>query len=358
MPGLFDEFTLRGVTLRNRVGISPMCMYWSDDGRASDWHLVHLGSRAVGGAGLIIAEATAVVPEGRISPRDAGLWADAHVEPLARINAFITEYGSVPGIQLAHAGRKGSTAAPYLGQMDRSLDDDEGGFGIVAPSAVPFRDGGRVPHELTVVEIHALQDAFAAATRRAVDAGYKWLELHGAHGYLMNEFHSPLSNSRTDEYGGDFANRTRFTVETVRKVRAAWPDHLPMTIRLSVTDWAEGGWSTEESVELAKILKSEGVDLIDCSSGFVVPSVKYPIAPGWQVPLAEAVRRGADMPTAAVGMITEPAQADAIIREGRADLILLGRESLRDPYWPFHAAKALGQAERVKLPTPYDYAVH
>ena len=357
MPNLFDPFTLRGVTLKNRIGVSPMCQYWSEDGMASDWHLVHLGSRAIGGAGLIIAEATAVEPSGRITPQDAGLWNDAQIEPLARINRFIEKYDSVPGIQLAHAGRKASTDQPWKRTRDKPLTADQGGWMRVAPSAVPFRPGDVAPEELSFLAIRDIQQHFREAAKRALIAGYKWLEFHGAHGYLAHSFHSPLSNKRTDQYGGSFENRTRFTLETVKILRETWPDHLPLSVRLSVTDWVEGGWTTEESVELAKLLKKEGVDLLDCSSGYGVPGVKYPTAPGWQVPLSDAVRKGAEMPTAAVGMIADPAAADAIISAGKADIVLLATEMLRDPYWPFHAAVALKKAGAVHLPPPYDYVV-
>ena len=357
MAGLFDPITFRSVTLRNRIGVSPMCQYWSEDGTASDWHLVHLGSRAVGGAGLIIAEATAVEPRGRITPQDAGLWKDEQIEPLARSTRFMTQYGATPGIQLAHAGRKASTDQPWKRTRDKPLTAEQGGWERVAPSPVPFRPGDSPPHELTFVEIREIQQAFHAATLRALEAGYQWLEFHGAHGYLAHSFHSPLSNKRTDQYGGSFENRTRFTLETVRVMRSAWPEKLPLSVRLSVTDWVDGGWTTEESVELAKLLKKEGVDLLDCSSGYGVPSVQYPVGPGWQVQLSETVRRGAEMPTAAVGMINDAAQANAIISEGRADIVLLASEMLRDPYWPFQAAVALKQFGAVHLPPPYDYVV-
>lgn len=360
MPHLFEEFTLRGVKLRNRVGVSPMCQYWSEDGMASDWHLVHLGARAVGGAALVIYEATAVEARGRITPGDAGIWSDAHIEPLARINRFIKQYGAVPGIQLAHAGRKASTAPPFAthGDHDRSLSDAEGGWEIVGPSPLPFRNGSRVPKELTQAEIKEIQQAFRAATLRATEAEYQWLELHAAHGYLAHSFHSPLSNHRQDEYGGSFENRIRFTMETVRAIREVWSEEYPLSVRLSCTDWVEGGWTLEESIELSKKLKTEGVDLIDCSSGFGVPGVRYPIEPDWQVPFAEAIRKQANIPTAAVGMITEPQQADRIIREGQADIVLLATEMLRDPYWPFHAARSLHPTQTIiQLPAPYDYVL-
>lgn len=359
MPHLFDEFKLRDVTLRNRIGVSPMCQYWSEEGMASVWHLVHLGSRAVGGAGLVIVEATAVEARGRITPQDLGIWSDKHIEPLARITQFVKEYGAVPGIQLAHAGRKASTAPPWLrGDHDTPVGNEEGGWDIVAPSALPFRDSSRVPRELTHDDIAEIQAAFRAATVRALDAGFEWLELHAAHGYLAHSFHSPLSNHRQDEYGGSFENRIRFTLETARIMRDVWPDSKPFTVRLSCTDWVDGGWTLEDSIELSKRLKSEGVDLIDCSSGFGVPGVKYPIGAGWQVPLSDAIRKEANIATAAVGMISEPKQADQIIRNGQADIVLLATEMLRDPYWPFHAARTLHPDRTVmNLPSPYNYVL-
>ena len=353
-PHLFSPFQLKDVILRNRIGVSPMCMYSSDDGVANDWHLVHLGSRAVGGAGLVICEATAVTPDGRITPQDAGLWTDAQIEPLARINRFITAHGSVPAIQLAHAGRKASTARPWDG--GGQLLEDRGGWQTVGPSALAFGDGERPPHALSREEIGAVVEAFRAGAARSLAAGYRWLELHGAHGYLAHEFLSPLSNQRDDEYGGTFENRIRFALEVTRAVRTAWPENLPLTWRISATDWVEGGWTPEDSVALARRLKEEGGDLMDCSSGANVPHVKIPTGPGYQVFLAEQVRRDAGIPTAAVGMINDARQADAIIREGKADLVLLAREELRDPYWPFHAARELGQADSLKTLVPPQYA--
>lgn len=338
---LFDPFTLRSITLRNRIGVSPMCMYSSADGVATDWHLVHLGARAAGGAGLVIAEATAVSPEGRITPGDAGIWADKHVEPLARINRFVKAQGAVPGVQLAHAGRKASAARPWEGGAH--LPDEGGGWPTVAPSAVAFGGSlGKVPHALTVEEIGRVQRDFVAAAKRALAAGYEWIELHGAHGYLVNQFLSPLSNRRDDLYGGSFENRIRFMVEIARAVRAVWPERLPLTARLSCTDWVDGGWTVDESVELSRRLKGDGVELIDCSSGGSVPHARVPVAPGYQVEFAERIRREADIATAAVGLITEPQQAEAIVRDGRADLVLLARELLRDPNWPLRAASELG----------------
>ncbi len=357
MTHLFSQLTLRGVTLRNRIGVSPMCQYWSREGMASDWHLVHLGARALGGAGLVIAEATAVEARGRITAQDLGIWTEEHVEPLARITRFLREYAAVPGIQLAHAGRKASTAPPWQRQgQDVAVADEEGGWEPVAPSALPFRPGSRKPRELSLGEIKQIQVAFARAAERAGRAGFEWLEFHAAHGYLAHSFLSPLANHRQDEYGGSFENRIRFTVETAQAIRGVWPEQYPLAVRLSCTDWVEGGWTLEESVELARRLKGEGVDLIDCSSGFVVPGVKYPQAPGWQVPLSATIRQQADIPTAAVGMIFEPRQAEQILAQGQADVVLLATEMLRDPFWPLHAAQALGEV--VTLPKPYDYVLH
>jgi 2,4-dienoyl-CoA reductase-like NADH-dependent reductase (Old Yellow Enzyme family) len=355
MAGLFDSLTIKSVTLRNRIGVSPMCQYSSDDGAATDWHLVHLGARSAGGAGLVIAEATAVSSEGRITPGDAGIWAEKHIEPLARINRFVKAHGAVAGIQLAHAGRKASAARPWEGGAH--LADAAGGWTPVAPSALAF--GGaldRVPHALTIDEIATVQACFVAATKRSLAAGYQWLELHSAHGYLSHEFLSPLSNRRTDRYGGSFENRIRFLLETTRAVREVWPENLPFTVRLSCTDWVDGGWTIDESVELSRRLKSEGVDLIDCSSGGSTNAAKIPASPGYQVPFAERIRREAGIATAAVGLITAAKQAEEIIANGRADLVLLARESLRDPNWPLHAARELGRKDAVKPPVQYERA--
>ncbi|MSU24561.1 MAG: NADH:flavin oxidoreductase/NADH oxidase [Opitutus sp.] len=340
MAHLFEPLTIKTITLRNRIGVSPMCMYSSVAGGASDWHLVHLGARAAGGAGLVIAEATAVSPEGRITPGDAGRWADQHVEPLARINRFVKAQGAVPGIQLAHAGRKASAARPWEGGAQ--LADDAGGWPTVAPSAVAFGDAlNKVPRELTLTDIAQVQGDFVAAAKRALAAGYTWLELHSAHGYLSHEFLSPISNRRTDRYGGSFENRIRFLIETTRAVRAVWPEQLPLTVRLSCTDWVEGGWTMDESVELSRRLKTEGVDLIDCSSGGSSNAAKIPVGAGYQVSFAERIRREVGIATAAVGLIADPVQADQIIRTVQADLVLMARESLRDPNWPWRAARAL-----------------
>jgi 2,4-dienoyl-CoA reductase-like NADH-dependent reductase (Old Yellow Enzyme family) len=352
MSGLFSPFPLKSIQLRNRIGVSPMCQYSSVDGVAQDWHLVHLGSRASGGAALVIAEATAVSPAGRITPGDAGIWADKHVEPLARINRFLKSQGAVPGIQLAHAGRKASAQLPQLG--GRHLREDEGGWATLAPSAIPF--GGpldKVPRAMTPDDIRAVQREFAAAAARALTAGYEFLEVHSAHGYLSHEFLSPLSNRRADGYGGSFDHRIRFLLETTRAVRAVWPERLPLAVRLSCTDWTPGGWDLDQSVELSRRLKAEGVDLIDCSSGGGVAGAKIPAGPDYQVPFAERIRREASVATAAVGLITQPAQAEAIVQSGRADLVFLARELLRDPYWPLQAARALGCPEALAPPVQY-----
>jgi len=355
VPHLFRTLTVKSVTLRNRIGVSPMCQYSSDEGVANDWHLVHLGSRAAGGAGLVIAEATAVSPEGRITPGCAGLWSDDQIDPLARINRFVKGQGAVPAIQLAHAGRKASAARPWEGEAH--LADEAGGWPTIAPSALAF--GGalsKVPREMTEADIARVQGDFVAAATRSLAAGYEWLEIHSAHGYLIHELLSPLSNRRTDRYGGSFENRTRFLIETTRAVRAVWPERLPLAVRLSCTDWVEGGWDIEQSIELAVHLKDEGVDLIDCSSGGLVPDAKIPAGPGFQVPFAERIRREAGILTAAVGMITEPTHADEIVRNGRADLVLLARELLRDAQWPLRAARALGQGENLEPPVQYERA--
>lgn len=350
---LFTPLTLKSVTLRNRIGVSPMCQYSSEDGLANDWHLVHLGARAAGGAGLVVAEATAVSAEGRITPGCAGIWADEHIEPLARINRFLKAQGAVAAIQLAHAGRKGSASRPWEG--DVHLADTEGGWTTLAPSALAFGDGlSKVPVAMTGPDIERVQRAFVAAAERALAAGYEWLELHSAHGYLSHEFLSPLTNQRLDAYGGDFENRIRFLLETTRAVRALWPERLPLGVRLSCTDWMPGGWDLEQSIELARRLRSEGVDLIDCSSGGLVPDAWIPVGPGFQVPFAERIRREAGIATAAVGLITAASHADEIVRNGRADLVLLARELLRDAEWPLRAARELGLG--AALPPPAQYA--
>ncbi len=346
---LFAHFQLRSVTFANRIGVSPMCEYSAHDGFANDWHMVHLGSRAQGGAGLVMLEASAVVPEGRITPDDLGIYKDEHIPGLARIVEFIHGQGVRVGIQLAHAGRKASMASPFIG--DRLLAHDEGGWLPVAPSAIPFAPHYAVPQPLDQSGIDAIVRAFAAAAERAVTAGFDFIEIHAAHGYLLHEFLSPLSNQRTDAYGGSFENRIRLLLEVVDAARTAWPAHLPLFVRISATDWADGGWTIDESVALAGRLRSHGVDLIDCSSGGQVPHAAIPVGPGFQVPFAARIRAEAAIPTAAVGMITDPQQANAIIADGRADLVFPAREMLRDPYWPLHAAATLGDS--VSWPVQY-----
>lgn len=352
MAHLFDPLILRGITLRNRIGVSPMCQYSSSDGLANDWHLVHLGARASGGAGLIIAEATAVEARGRISPHDLGLWSDAHIEPLARAARFISSQGAVAAIQLAHAGRKASTARPWEG--GKPVGPENGGWAdIVAPSALPFNTGYATPRALSIEDIAGIVGAFRAAAARADAAGFDMIEIHAAHGYLLHSFLSPLSNQRSDAYGGSRDNRMRMLLEVVTAARAALPERKPLAVRISATDWVEGGWSIDDSVVLAQRLKGAGVDLVDCSSSGAVPVAPIPVGPGYQVPLSERVRRGADIATATVGMITQPQHADEIVRNGRADVVLLAREMLRDPHWPLRAAHALG----VKTPPePPQYA--
>jgi 2,4-dienoyl-CoA reductase-like NADH-dependent reductase (Old Yellow Enzyme family) len=355
MPDLFSPFTLRGVTLRNRIGVSPMCQYSYVDGFSNDWQLVHLGSRAVGGAGLIIVEATAVEARGRITPADLGIWTDAHVKPLERVARFIAEHGAVPGIQIAHAGRKASTAPPFDG--GGSLRDEQGGWEPIAPSPIPF--GGRisrVPHEMTIEDIAIVRAAFVDAAVRSLAAGFSWIEIHAAHGYLLHSFYSPLSNHRRDEYGGSFDNRIRLLMEVTRDVRRVWPEDRPLTVRLSCSDWVEGGWTIEDSIELSRRLKGEGVDLIDCSSGGNVPRAEIPVGPAYQVPFAEAIRARAGIATAAVGMINHADLADEIIRNGRADVALLARAMLREPYWPIHAARHLNRPDAVPVPKQYERA--
>ncbi len=353
MAHLFEPLRIRGVEFPHRILVSPMCQYSSPDGFAQDWHLVHLGSRAVGRAAAVLTEATAVTPEGRISPVDLGLWSDAHIEPLRRIFSFIAAQGSIPGMQLAHAGRKASTREPWKG--GRPVAPDEGGWTpIVAPSALAFAEGYQVPHALTKAEIASIVESFAAAAARAHAAGARLIEIHAAHGYLLNSFLSPLSNRRTDAYGGSFANRARIVCEAVTAVRKVWPDSCPLFIRISATDWAEGGWTVDESVELARVLRPLGVDLIDCSSGGNVADARIPVGPGYQAAFAERVRRESGVPTGAVGMITDPAQADHIIRSGQADVVFLARQFLRDPYWPLLAARTLGHD--IQWPPQYDRA--
>ena len=347
---LFSPIQLRGVTLRNRVIVSPMCEYSSRDGFANDWHVVHLGSRAVGGAGAVLTEASAVTADGRISSEDLGIFSDDHVEPLARIFRFVEAHGAVPGMQLAHAGRKASTAPPFKGGAPVSPAD--GGWEpIWAPSAIPFRDGWQIPRAMSVADIDFVVRAFAAAARRLLEAGGRIAEIHAAHGYLLHEFLSPLTNHRDDEYGGSFENRTRFVRDVVDAIRGVWPERLPLWVRISATDWTDGGWTIEDSVALAAQLKDRGVDLVDCSSGGNVPAATIPIGPGYQVPFAERIRRETGIMTGAVGLITEPEQAERIVKTGQADVVLLARQMLRDPYWPIHAARTLGEPP----PVPVQY---
>ncbi len=342
MIHLFDPLAIRAVTFANRVFVSPMCEYSSTEGYATDWHLVHLGSRAVGGAGLVLTEATAVLPEGRISPQDLGIWSDDHVGPLARIVRFIHEQGSVAGMQLAHAGRKSSTYRPWDG--NGAIPESLGGWdNVVAPSAVRFTDKYPMPKELSIDEIKNIISAFAAAARRACEAGFRVIEIHAAHGYLLHEFLSPLSNQRTDAYGGSFENRTRILRETVAAIRRSWPERSPLFVRISATDWVEGGWDVKQSVELSRQLKPLGVDLMDCSSGGNVPNAQIPVGPGYQTAFADRIRREANILTGAVGMITSPIQAEQIITTGQADAVIIAREFLRDPYWPLRAARELEQ---------------
>jgi 2,4-dienoyl-CoA reductase-like NADH-dependent reductase (Old Yellow Enzyme family) len=344
IPGahLFSELQLRNLILKNRIAVSPMCQYSSHDGFANAWHVVHLGSRAVGGAALVMMEATAVEPRGRISPFDMGLWKDSHIDSLRPVVAAIREHGAAAAIQLAHAGRKASTARPWEGGGVIS-PGDENGWLPVAPSARPFADGDPLPHELSQTEIAQLVEAFATAAARALEAGFQVVEIHGAHGYLIHEFLSPLSNLRTDTYGGEFEGRIRFALEVAHAVRRVWPQTLPVFMRLSCTDWVERGWDIVQTVELCKRLREAGIDLIDCSSGGLLPRVRIPVGPGYQVPFAEQIRSEAGIATGAVGLITEAAQADAVIQQGRADLVLLARAMLRDPYWALHAARELGR---------------
>src|SRR5512133_1870207 len=338
---LFAPLKLRELTLRNRIAVSPMCQYSAQDGRANDWHLVHLGARAVGGAGLVVFEATAVEPRGRISPADLGLWEDAQVEPLARVAAFVEAQGAVAAAQLAHAGRKAGTKAPWEG--GGPVPASEGGWTPVAPSPLPFAPGYPTPLALDAAGLRGVVASFAAAARRAAAAGFRAVEVHAAHGYLLHQFLSPLSNRREDAYGGSFENRTRLVREVVTAVRAAWPEPLPLLVRISATDWAEHGWDVEQSVELARALGPLGVDLVDVSSGGLVATAQVPAGPGYQTGFAERLRREGGVRTGAVGMITSPEQADHVIRSGQADLVLLAREMLRDPHFALRAARMLGQ---------------
>ena len=349
---LFSSIRLREVELKNRIVVSPMCEYSALDGHPQTWHLVHLGSRAVGGSGLVFTEATAVEERGRISLGDTGIYLDAHVESWRPIAKFIREQGAAPGMQLAHAGRKASVMVPWLG--GRPLEPEDGAWETVAPSAIAFDAGYPTPRALAIAEIVSLVKAFAKGAVRALEAGFEVLEIHAAHGYLLHEFLSPLSNHRGDKYGGSFENRTRLVVRVAEAVRNEWPERLPLFCRISATDWKEGGWDLPQSVELAKLLKRSGVDLIDVSSGGLVPNVKIPLGPGYQLPLAVAIRGEAGIATGGVGLITEPAQAETVLTNGQADLVFLAREFLRDPYWPRRAAKQLGVT--IQPPVQYERA--
>ncbi|MEG6508537.1 NADH:flavin oxidoreductase/NADH oxidase [Methyloligella sp. 2.7D] len=351
---LFAPLALRSVKLKNRIAMSPMCQYSAEEGLANDWHFVHLGSRAAGGAALIMVEATGVTRDGRISPGDLGLWSDDHVAPLARIVRFVENHGAVAGIQIGHAGRKASCEPPWAGGK-RLRSVEQGGWSVVAPSAIPFKPDDPEPVALDERGLTAIQRAFQLATRRALEAGFKIIEIHAAHGYLLHEFLSPLSNRRQDEYGGSLENRMRFPLRIAETVRGIVPRTLPVFVRISATDWVEGGWDIEQSVEFAKRLKALGIDLVDTSTGGLVPDAQIPVAPGFQVPFAAQIRKQAGIMTAAVGLITEPEQAGAIVKDGEADLVMLGRELLRDPYWPVHAAPALGYD--ADWPIQYGYAV-
>ena len=346
---LFSSFQLREKIFKNRVFVSPMCQYSSEDGMPNDWHLVHLGSRAVGGAALVMVEATAVSPEGRISPRDSGMWSDAHTRGFQRITAFVKAQGSIPGIQLAHAGRKASIDVPWRG--DAPLPPEKGGWQPLAPSPLPFQEGYPVPVEMTPQDMDKVVSQFRAAAKRSVQSGFEVLELHMAHGYLLHEFLSPLSNHRKDDFGGTLENRERFPLHVAEKVREVWPQSLPLFVRISCTDWVEGGWDLTQSIDFCGRLKALGIDLIDCSGGGLVPDAAIPAGPGYQIPFSAAIRREALVPTGAVGYITEPIQAEQIIATEQADAVFLAREMLRDPYWPLHAAKAL----HVNVPWPNQY---
>lgn len=351
---LFEHITLRELRFRNRIFVSPMCQYSSDEGLPTDWHLVHLGSRAVGGAGMVMVEASGVSPEGRISPWDSGIWSSEHSNAFTRIARFIADQGAVPGIQLAHAGRKASTNRPWKG--GGAIDAAHGGWQPIAPSAIPFDQKHPVPIAMSAAQIDQVVRQFADAARWSLEAGFQVVEIHAAHGYLLHEFLSPLCNQRTDEYGGSLENRMRLPLRVVEAVREIWPAKWPVFVRISATDWAPGGWDLPQSIEFSRRLKERGIDLIDCSSGGAVPGVKIPVAPGYQVPFSKAIRKEAGIATGAVGLITEPAQAQEIIASGQADIVLLARELLRDPYWPLHAAAALGID--VSWPVQYERAKH
>lgn len=351
---LLSPLTIRGVEFRNRIVMAPMCQYSARDGMANDWHLVHLGSRAAGGTSLVIVEATAVTAEGRISPGDLGLWSDEHIAPLARIASFVESQGAVAGIQLAHAGRKASCAISWEGGAPLA-PDDPASWRVIAPSPIPFHPDSPAPVELDHAGIDAVVQAFENAAKRALQAGYRVIEIHAAHGYLLHEFLSPLSNHRTDEYGGSLENRMRLLLRVATQLRTLIPDELPLFVRISATDWADGGWDIEQSVELSRHLKRIGVDLVDVSSGGMLPSVRIPVGKGYQVPFAQRIREEAGVSTGAVGLITDPEHANEVVTSGHADMVFLGRELLREPYWALKAQQALEQEP--SWPTPYGYAV-
>lgn len=349
MSHLFSPLRIREIEFKNRIAVSPMCQYSSKDGFANDWHIVHLGSRAVGGAALVLTEATAVSPEGRISIADLGIWKDEHIEYLQKVTRFILQQGSVPGIQLAHAGRKASRNEPWNG--DKLILESQGGWKVVAPAGIPFSAEYAIPKALTREGIEKVVSDFSIAAERTLKAGFRVIEIHAAHGYLIHEFLSPLSNKRTDNYGGIFENRIRLLLEIISAVRSIWPAKYPLFVRISATDWTEGGWTIEDSIALAEIMKSREVDLVDCSSGGIIPGVKIPIVPGYQVPLANRIRNQTGIYTGAVGMILTPEQAEQIIANGQADLVIMAREFLRDPYFPLRAAFELN--EDITWPNQY-----
>jgi 2,4-dienoyl-CoA reductase-like NADH-dependent reductase (Old Yellow Enzyme family) len=353
-PHLFQPLSLRSVTLRNRIGVSPMCQYSCDDGFVADWHLVHLGSRAVGGASLVMAEATAVSAEGRISPADTGIWKSEHVETWRRVTQFVAQHGAVPGIQLAHAGWKGSTAPPWLG--GKAVPLEEGGWQPIGVGETPFTDGYPIPRAMTQEDIERVCREWRVAAGRALEAGFRFIEIHAAHGYLLHSFLSPLSNKRNAAYGGSFENRTRLLLRIASELRGVLPTELPLAVRLSCSDWVDGGWTIGDSVRVAAELRKAGVDLIDCSSGGAWPTATIPVGPGYQTAFADAIRRESGIATAAVGMITEPHQAETIVRTGQADMVFLAREMLRDPYWPARAARVLGMGAEGFAPKQYGRA--
>lgn len=350
MSHLFEPIKIRDLTFKNRIGVSPMCQYSYQNGFSNDWQVVHLGARAMGGVGFVIAEATAVEAKGRISPHDVGIWTDEHVEPLRRVTSFLKSQEVIAGIQLAHAGRKACTNRPWDGGNPIQADDPIY-WPAVGASAIAFHENYQTPKELTINEIHDIQMKFEEAALRSLEAGFDFVEIHAAHGYLLHSFYSPVSNHRTDEYGGSFDNRIRFLVETVQKVRRVWPESLPLIVRISGTEWTEDGWNIEDSIQLCHRLKTEGVDVIDCSSGGNIPGVKIPLTPGYQVSISDAIRNHTGLKTATVGLITEPVHANEIIQEGKADFVLLGRELLRNPFWAINAAKTINQPS----PIPSQY---